>query len=105
VLVSTATSDRPSWGCPLWRALTPILAIGVFAADAGSLFQLLRRYTVGATGPLDLRGPWRPPGGPWLLLAMAAVASAAFAGGMVAASRGPREAPLTTLGPSLDLGE
>lgn len=46
----------------LWAALA--VSIGLWGASSAAFLEALRRYAVGATGPLDfLRGTWRPPDG------------------------------------------
>ncbi|HXY42749.1 MAG TPA: DUF2142 domain-containing protein [Acidimicrobiales bacterium] len=91
-LVSTALAARSPRMSALWRRLTPVLAVALSVAGVASLFQALRRYTVGATGSLDLRGAWQPRGGSWTVMALAVMATAAFAGGILVACRAQRGA-------------
>jgi hypothetical protein len=95
-LVSATVLDRPERWRLVWRALTPVLAVSLFVATAAAFFQALRRYAVGATGALDLRGTWRPLGGQWSVIAIMLVATAGLTCGIVAACRSqgaPSESP------------
>jgi hypothetical protein len=91
-LVSATVVDRQATWRPVWRALTPVLAVSLSVATAAAFYQALRRYTVGANGALDLQGPWQPRGGPWTVMAVMLVAAAGLAYGIFAACR-PQGAP------------
>lgn len=85
-LLATACFPRP------WRpgAAGALLAALLAFAEVACIFQALRRYAVGASGPLNLAGGWSPPGGVSLVLVGAVLAAAAFSGSLLLATAAPR---------------
>jgi hypothetical protein len=63
------------------RRLVAVAVALVVVAEVGGLWQMLRRFTVGANGKIVLTGalPWQPPVAPMVLIAVNAVAMIAVA--------------------------
>jgi hypothetical protein len=57
-----------------FRLVAPPVVLALGVALFGSLFQTVRRYTVGVKGSFNLDGGWQPPGGSWAIVLGGAVA-------------------------------
>jgi hypothetical protein len=83
-----ATASFPRAWRP--RASGAVLAALLALAEVACIFQALRRYAVGASGPLNLAGGWSPPGGVSLVLVGAVLAAVAFSASLLLAAATPR---------------